>query len=218
MRKLLYMMAFVSSALLFSQSGKVGIGTTAPQTTLHVKGSLRLEHPSQGKGKILRVYDTGAMKWANAVPLPVYGSFEVQDGYTVKTITNDTYFKSFITLSPGKWIVKLSFLLTVRDLGGSTDEGYVVETYLADSNTSSTPTTDYVEGSSTMMGGTAYTPSIYNLLQGSVLIENKDNIAKTYYLWGKAIKYPTTSTSTVSLDRLASNIWSENRIYAIPIE
>lgn len=212
------MLVFAPIAMLYSQSGKVGIGTSSPQETLHVKGSLRLENPSQGEGKILRVYDSGAMKWANAVPLPVYGSFEIQDGYSVKTIDTNSYFKSSITLSPGKWIVKLSFLLTLKDLGASTSEGYVVETYLSDSSTSSTRTNDYVAGSSTIMGGTAYTPSVYNLLQGSVLIENKGTVSKTYYLWGKAVKYPTTSTTSVALDRLASNIWSENRIYAIPIE
>lgn len=217
--KLFTLYSFFCSAFAIAQTGNVGINTKTPQETLHIKSSMRLEHPSQGKAKILRVYKDGSMKWGTTVPNPITGSFVVGLGYTqAADLHNNQYYNAFITLTPGKWIVKLSLLISTLDYSDNANEGYLSETYFADTDTNgSSPTTDYMAGSSTLISGTLNTPSRYGMVMGSVLIENTAATPKTYYLHGKTVKY-AVGTPTVSFDRFTSNYWAENRIYAIPFE
>ena len=222
MKKILFStLTLVLFSYSFGQSytGKVGINTNNPQETLHIKSSLRLEHQSQGLAKILRVYQDGSMKWGTTVPNPITGKFDVGLGYTQPAdLPNNQYYNASITLTPGKWIVKLSLLISTLNYSGNANEGYLSETYFADTNTNgSSPTTDYMAGSSTLISGTLNTPSRYGMVVGSVLIENTAATPKTYYLHGKTVKY-AVGTPTVSFDRFTSNYWAENRIYAIPFE
>ena len=218
-KKLLSCCLLQLTLFLCAQTGKVGINTNSPQETLHAKTTFRFEHPSQGAGKILRVYKDGSMKWGNTVPLITTGAFTSSGGFTVSgDLPTNQFYNVNITLNPGKWIVKLSLLISTQSYSTNKDEGYLSETYFSDSSTDgAAQTTDYMLGSSTVISGTMNTPSRYGMIMGSVLIENKSNLPKTYYLQGKTVRY-TVGTPTVTLDRFTANYWGENRVYAIPFE
>ncbi|MDF1698198.1 MAG: hypothetical protein P1U56_20285 [Saprospiraceae bacterium] len=52
-----------------AQSGKVGIGTLTPDTTLHIVGALKVEDGYQGAGKVLTSDANGLAIWSNYVEL-----------------------------------------------------------------------------------------------------------------------------------------------------
>lgn len=57
MKKKIILLFFVGMFIkLFPQTGNVGVNTDSPSANLHSVGSLRLEHPTMGEGKILRVH------------------------------------------------------------------------------------------------------------------------------------------------------------------
>ena len=217
-KKLTYLVYFLYCFICMAQTGNVGISTSNPQETLHVKGSLRLEHPSQSQGKIIQVYKDGSMKWSVGVPSMKLGVFTNGNPITAANIATSRYFNAYIDLAPGKWLVRLSLLIPMNNAPSNNNSGYLVETHFADSSdNTTTPTMDYITGSSTKIIGTAYGPSDYGMVLGSVLLENKDDTTKRYYLHGTATQY-STSTGTLTLNNFTSTQWGENRMYALPIE
>lgn len=213
----------------FSQlsSGGVGIGTKTPQANLHVKGSLRLDHPSEGNGYILQVFDQGSMKWSPLIPNSVKGTIGSPTGYD-GDIPNNTYLNGMVTVSPGKWLVKVSLLIPTDYNANAvsnpaaamrySDLVIKVTTYFTDSSSSATPTTDYITGSAKKITGSLITPTMYGMVEGYALLENKTSINKTYYLWGKSDRRAvTTSPATILPLYHIAGTWGENRIYAYPI-
>lgn len=208
-------------------SGGVGIGNKNPQTTLHVTGSLRLDHPSEGNGYILQVFDQGSMKWSPLIPNSVKGKIGSPNGYSGDIPTN-TYLNGTITVSPGKWLVKVSLLIPTDNNANAVDNPAAamryndlvikVTTYFTDSNSDATPTTDYITGSAKKITGSLITPTMYGMVEGYALLENKTTANKTYYLWGKSDRRAvTTSPDTILPLFKIAGTWGENRIYAYPI-
>lgn len=213
-KKILVFSCFSCSLLSSFAHSQVGMGTTTPEETLHIKGTLRLENPSQGTGKLLQVFDNGSMKWSVSTPSPIIGYIETNDGIDT-FFTTPRYIKGRIDLPPGKWIVKMSQLISASFRGDST-AGAVAETYFTDSSTLSTPTSDYIPNSATVMSGTCKGPNIYGMLIGNVLLNNISGNTKSYYLWGTLSPVGTGSSHTVL--NFAASWWGENRIYAVPFE
>ena len=217
-KALLLLMAL--PVFLFSQTGKIGIGEENPQETLHVRGTLRLENSSVGEGKIIQVFDGGAMKWSTIIPKIATGYF---DGSGYENIPNDVFLNGQITVGPGRWLVKVSMLIPAKNIPAylnTTDVTMQVTTYFSESNSNSTKTTDYIANTAQAISGTIIAPSIYGLVEGTAMLNNNSTSSKTYYLWGKAVKKSVTS-NTSSTDYDFNNIggpWGENRIYAYPIE
>src|SRR5690606_21697659 len=157
--------------IVLAQNKGVGIGTEFPQETLHVKGSLRLEHPSQSEGYLLQVFDEGSMKWSPMIPNSNSGTLGNENGHT-SDIPSDTYLNGFITLSPGQWLVKVSLLIPtnynanaqLNDPESSliyNDLIIKVLTHFSESDTDPTRTLDYVEGSALNTTGSLVAPSMY---------------------------------------------------------
>lgn len=225
--KIKILLYLLYSSVFFSQTGNVGIGTTSPETNLHIKGTLRLEHPSQSEGYILQVFDKGSVKWSPLIPNSVLGFLGSPEGYSGDVPVN-SFMNGTINLPPGKWMVKVSMLIpsnytvnAVNDTRSAlryNDIAINVTTYFSDSNTNSAITTDYISGSAKSISGSLVTPSIYGMLEGYALLNNTGQINKTYYLWGKTTRNSITSdANAVPLYRL-SGYWGENRIYAYPID
>lgn len=214
------------SHFYLGQTGGVGIGTESPQETLHVKGTLRLDHPSKGNGYLLQVFDQGSMKWSPLIPNSVVGSIGSVNGYS-GDVPNNTYMNGYITLSPGTWLVKVSLLIPTDYNANATnnpdsslrynDIVIKVITYFSDSQTVSTKTNDYLQESASSISGSLVTPSMYGMVEGYALLHNGTTANKTYYLWGKSVRNAVTSNpNNLPLFRL-SGIWGENRIFAYPI-
>lgn len=229
MMKFFYLLPLlILPSLIFAQSGSkgVGIGTNNPQANLHVKGSLRLDHPSEGNGYILQVFNEGSMKWSPLIPNSVTGNLGNTNGYD-GDIPNNTFLNGTITISPGKWLVKVSLLIPT-DYNASAinnpasslrynDLVIKVTTYFTDSNTNANPTLDYIPGGARKITGTLVTPSMYGMVEGYALLENKTTSNKTYYLWGKSDRRAVMSNPDASPLYKISAFWGENRIYAYPI-
>jgi hypothetical protein len=57
-----------SDALVLLKNGNLGLGTSFPQSTLHVEGSLRYEDGNQSEGKVLTSDAFGNATWADPEP------------------------------------------------------------------------------------------------------------------------------------------------------
>lgn len=214
MKKIGILLSFVTGTLLFH--AQVGINTITPQETLDVSGSLRLEYPTQGKGKLLQVFGDGNMKWGTAVQDAVVGGWLANYGYD-ETFTDNRLLQGYITLPPGKWLVKVSFLLITWD-SSITNKTVMSNMYFSESQTNGTKTADYLPNSAELISGTLIGPNSQGMAVGTALIQNTTTSPKTYYLWGKVVANPNPSTQTYPLLRVASNIWGENRVYALPFD
>ncbi len=226
--KSFYVLSFLlATSFIFSQvaGGNVGVGTNLPQNNLHVKGSLRLEHPTQGEGNILQVLDQGSMKWSPYIPSSIIGTLGDANGYSGDIPTN-TFLNGSVTVSPGKWLVKVSLLIPTNYLIIATDKAssmsyndvvIKITTYFTDSNSCATPTLDYIPGGAQKITGSLITPSMYGMAEGYALIENKTAANKTYYLWGRSERRAVTSDpKALPLYRISAFL-GENRIYAYSI-
>ncbi|MDC8101794.1 hypothetical protein [Chryseobacterium rhizosphaerae] len=217
MKKLLSTKSAMISGSLFIclfVNAQVGIGLNSPQETLHVKGTLRLENPSEGIGKVLQVFNNGSMKWSVSTASPLLGTIETNNGINT-FFTTPRYLNGRIDLPPGKWIVKMSQLISAAFTGDST-AGAVAETYFTDSNMSSSPTSDYLPNSATIMSGSCKGSNLYGMLVGNILLNNQTNNLKSYYLWGTLT--PVGTGGSHSVYGFSASYWGENRIYAVPFE
>lgn len=206
-------LAFFPSIMFYSQ---VGIGTNSPKETLHVKGSLKLEHNSQGNGNVLRVYKDGSTAWKSTFKKqPVFGILTA-NGYAGTLLdTSKKYVKAYISLPPGKWIVKSNILIPVQGRFSSPNTAWV-KSYFSDSSTSSAETIDYIPNSAAYVSGSVRgLPNEYGMLVGNVLIENRSTTNKNYYYWAFIEGIPTTS---INVAGFADAVYGENKIYAIPFE
>jgi hypothetical protein len=62
-----------TEAMQISSSGHVGIGTTSPDTTLHVVGTIKMTDGTEGLGKVLASDSDGVSSWVDAndgLPVP----------------------------------------------------------------------------------------------------------------------------------------------------
>lgn len=126
----------LTSVLIFSQSGKVGINTDSPQEILHVTGNMRFEssdpaNPS-APGKALVSDNSGNASWKTVV---IPSSNVIQANYSSSGLTYNTnenpsnayryfnvrsltdnykYLGTSITLPPGAYIVYMNFNANFR--------------------------------------------------------------------------------------------------------
>lgn len=206
-----------TALLLFLTSGysQIGIGTVTPEAMLHVKGDTRLEHSSSGSDKILKVNQDGEVRWARPFMLEIIGTTLPVTGLNISEINTPRYTNLSITLPRGRYIVKGIFLLNASNTL-TTKEAIWVTCYLSDSSTSSAFTTDVIPLSANQMSGGLIGPAIYNILEGSIAIENNTSAPKTYYLWASKTNHGTSHTRYIV--NFGSSNWGENVLYAVPFD
>lgn len=219
MRKKIILLLFGTIATsLFSQTGNVGINTASPTANLHSVGSLRLEHPTMGEGKILRVHQNGNINWGQPYALRriegvTRGGVNISDELP-------HYTNAYITLPPGKWIVRTTFPIQQQtNVAGNlltTSEFLQLDTYFTDAAGSSTKSSDYVPESAEYTSGVLKGTAMLDLVDGSVILNNTTSANKTYYYYVKKTSVPSVSASKITVGYAAS-FWGENNFYAFPI-
>ncbi|MBK9196130.1 MAG: hypothetical protein IPO17_14375 [Flavobacteriales bacterium] len=70
----------LSGDTLHNNGRRVGIGTSAPDTTLHVVGGIKYQDGSQGAAKVLTSDDSGNASWQNLSAESIFGSGNVSSG------------------------------------------------------------------------------------------------------------------------------------------
>lgn len=200
---------------IINSSAQVGIGTTSPNAMLHVKGGVRLEHSSSGNEKILKVNQQGEVRWARPFLLEIISTTLPNTGLNITEVNTPRYTNLSITLPRGRYIVKGIFLLNASPTLNSKQSIWVTA-YLSDSSTNSNFSNDIIAQSANQMSGGIIGPAIYNILDGSIAIENSTTAPKTYYLWAKKNDYGNTNTSYIV--NFASSAWGENILYAVPFD
>ncbi|GAA4154345.1 hypothetical protein GCM10022217_11250 [Chryseobacterium ginsenosidimutans] len=219
-----------------TSSGSVGIGTINPTQKLEIQtggvaGSpvtgFKLADGNQFDQYVLTSDATGIGTWKRATLTTIMGTQPNNDGigdYTFKTspVTAWQSTHQYITLPPGKWRVDVVELLRYdgSTVQLATSDYMWVRFTFGDSDTATAPTADFI-GAAKYVSGNILDPTIagtnkYGLAQGSVLIDNTETTAKSYYL------LTGNSTSSVTdvnkkLLRLGGSFWAENIITAFPI-
>lgn len=218
MRKKIILLLFGTIATsLFSQTGNVGVNTAAPTANLHSVGSLRLEHPTMGEGKILRVHQNGNINWGQPYALRRIEGF-AGNGVDISDELPH-YTNAYITLPPGKWIVRTTFPIQQTNTSANlltTSEFLQLDTYFTDAVGSSTISSDYVPESAVYTSGVLKGTAMLDLVDGSVILNNTTSANKRYYYYVKKTSVPSVSASKITF-RYAANFWGENNFYAFPI-
>lgn len=205
-----------------TDEGRVGIGTSAPQHTLHSIGTLRFEgvNTGQASGMVLTSNDNlGTATWQRAASNVVTGT--LGGGYNLPFAQTSTmsYTGSFITLPPGKWMLTISLLLIPSGTIPATEWMFVRSTF-SDQNLTTigqvgTQSADVIRPTlmSFQITGPFTGGQKYNVATGTIQINNTSGTTKTYrYIVGG-----TQASSTIAGAQLSAvgGSWSENAIYAI---
>ncbi|HEX7319910.1 MAG TPA: hypothetical protein VF399_06095 [bacterium] len=80
----------VTEAMHLSSTGHVGIGTTTPDTTLHIIGNIKMADGNQGAGKVLTSDASGLGTWQNTA-MDNDWNFRVTDGNDTTLTTSSTW-------------------------------------------------------------------------------------------------------------------------------
>lgn len=223
---------------------RVGFGTAAPATSLDVRGAtagtaLRIADGSQGADKVLISDASGNASWATFAgnTKVVWGTLSATS--STYPLSANKYTGSFITLPPGKWTVNITMTLSTTNATSPnivTGAGLWERATLSDVSTGTTGAASLdIIGAAKQVAGGMTGPNDYGLLAGSLMISNTSGANKTYYFWHKAgISYSpnilsvlgvglvlgassSNSTTTVSLANFGSTAWSEDELFATPI-
>jgi hypothetical protein len=203
------------------RSGKVGIGSgiTTPSNILEVNGTggtgTGLKLPTgAGANKVLSSDANGNTSWATnvAITSAVLGSM----GIGAFNSQANTYTGATVTLPPGKWSVQINMLVLTNSFTYNSS-GWI-RTGL--SNNSSTYTSVDMIGpyfvSGLVQGGNKY-----NMLSGTLIVNNTSGISKTYYYWTSAVNVWDGSgnviTPSLSFTNFGRDSWGENSIVAYPM-
>lgn len=203
---------------VITNSGNLGIGTTAPTQKVDIIGKIKITDGSQAVGKVLSSDANGVGTWVNntAITPAVIGVFpgggaNIGNGTAVGVQSPMTYCNVYIDLPVGKWIVFGTYLLA-GTTSLTSGQSVFVRTTLSTSNIILT-NPDIISGG--LVSGSLNGPCDFGLANGQTIINNTSGATKRYYLWANVQKFGTTPT-TFTMAGVGSNFWSENQLSAIP--
>ncbi|SDQ15005.1 hypothetical protein SAMN05421664_0749 [Chryseobacterium soldanellicola] len=219
-----------NALMTLNKTGKVGIGTTNPQTNFHTIGTRRFENATPGSvtvGSVLTATDgNGTAEWKTPVAEAVVGAL-TGSGINIPFVNNSDYKYTgrYITLPPGRWAVTITQLAqTVGTL--DTDDWMFVRSTFTDQNVAvgavATRSAD-VNGGPSLMSfrvqgpGVSTNPQQFDVFQGAVFINNTSGANKTYrYIVGATVTGggPNSATTIQNF----GGTWSESSIYATAIK
>lgn len=200
--------------VVFSKDGYLGIGTTSPSASIHIKtngtadnpvSGFRLEDTSQAEDYVLTTDANGLLSWALHAPKEAVQGTRGSGSTTVSISAgqNKLYgINANVTLPPGRWLVtSILFMSTAT----GTDRTFVMNSTFSDTSLSGSKTgylanvkSSDIEGPY-IISGTSLVPSnsFYGgMLTGSVVINNRSSVNKTYYyVVGNGVLYGTGSAS-----------------------
>lgn len=195
------------------RTGKLGIGTASftPTAQVDIRASssgtgLRLVDASEGNGKILQSDANGNASWGTNVTLPsavmgVQGVGAQNSGQNANT-------GAYIDLPVGKWSVRVTMIAQTSSSGSY----WLRTTFESQSGDAAV----YLGPS--LVGGLIQGSNRYNVLSGTVLINNNTGSTKRYLYKTSAFgDYDGGTASTMVLNNFARDQWGENSIVAYPI-
>ncbi|WP_449399383.1 hypothetical protein [Chryseobacterium wanjuense] len=124
-----------NALMTLNQNGRVGIGTTNPQTNFHTIGTRRFENATAGSvsvGSVLTATDTnGTAEWRKPAVETIVGGMDTGAGIDIPFATNSTmrYTGRHITLPPGKWAVTITQLAQTSGNLDTDDAMFVRSTF-----------------------------------------------------------------------------------------
>lgn len=214
------------NGIAISESGNVGLGTSTPNTKLHINtttagAGFRLVDGTQGTGKVLSSNASGNASWVTNVAVAPTIIGETDPTAPAPTppgsdyaIANNTYLKRKITLPSGKWIIMIGQTFNnLLSLGNN--EGYMTHIYLGGTTTSVTLPAG-VTRTGAMGANVIYSASGVSISTGSFLINNTNTSDVTLYLIFGSNDYFHTSSGLSGKGQVATAA-GENYLYAIPI-
>lgn len=211
----------------YAQTGNVGIGTTSPTTTLHVKGDakyiIRQEDgvntstsfytvQSEDEFGTFKKVPTDVFRGIQIVKLPTAGSTinQVGPGWQSTLIQ--------IALPPGKWQITGAVVLRPTiDLSKNSNTVLNCQFSVADSPTGLVPSKDIITGATSGKGysyGSYYSPSTYQMMKGNIFVSNSSGATKTYYFIANINRI---NNSSAGFTNFGSASEPENQIFALPI-
>ena len=204
--------------------GKIGIGTSSPTAVLHVNSSggagtgFRLVDGSQGANKVLQSDANGNASWATnvAVTPAVIG---VLNGTAADVGQHSSTGGSYIDLPNGKWSVQVTMLALVS--GSSMTGQYWLRTFFSKGSDNTTITSDCIGPtlvSGLIQGATSGGFTRYNILSGTLIINNTSGSTQRYYYRTAGFEgFDGGNASTVTLTNFGKSLWGENSIVAYPM-
>lgn len=215
----------LSSAVLFSQTGNVGIGTENPSATLHLKTNnqyiLRIEDAVDTSTSFYTIQSSDDKGTFKKVPTDVFRKVQIlmlpNIGQTVVvTSPNWGITPISITVAPGKWQITGSLVLRPSASIGA--NGVLkCRMSVADTSSSTIPSSDIIADTTTGNGffeGSYYSPSTHEIMKGNIYINNSSGGNKTYYFIANIERINATS---INFSNFGSSTEPENQIFAIPI-
>lgn len=197
------------------RSGKVGIGSgiTTPSNIVEINGTggtgtgLKLT-TGAGVNKVLSSDANGNASWVTnvAITSAINATLSTSVGTTIGQNTNT---ETTITLPPGKWSVQITMLAFTASVGS-----YWLRTGLSTSNSSFTNT--YTVGAS-LVSGLVQGSSKYNMLTGTLIINNTSGSNLTFYYWTQAFNSYDGGITSATFDSFGKSAWGENSIVAYPM-
>lgn len=225
--KLLYL-SVVCCLISFTkaQSGNIGIGTTEPSATLHLKTDnpyiLRIEdnlNTATSNFLIQSVDNKGTFQKTATNKFRRVQVSQLGTGVSLSTLYPLWQTSTVaITLPPGRWVVTGVILLKPSSVLSGSSKALTARATFSDTNGGTTPSAD-IEGESSGVSGLAYfkgtlnAPLSYDLMLGNIIINNTTIGNKSYYMIANIEK----QGGTENFINFGSSIEKQNQIYAIPL-
>jgi hypothetical protein len=186
-------------------------------------GKVKIADGTQANGRVLTSDANGTASWTqlNSTQSVRTGSlgggvnFDYSEMGSFPTGGTSKYTTVNITLPPGRWVVFANLLIngTALPAGG----GIFVRTYLAESATVSTGTTDIVPGTGGLISGNFSYSNTFTFVSGQIFVNNTSGANKTYYLWALGARNASAPATGSAIGALGSSFWAENQLFAIPM-
>ena len=186
-------------------------------------GKITYQDGTQANGRVLTSDANGTASWTqlNSTQSVRTGSlgggvnFDYSEMGSFPNAGTSKYTTVNITLPPGRWVVFANLLIngTALPTGG----GIFIRTYLAESATVGTGTTDIVPGTGGLISGNFSFSNTFTFVSGQVFVNNTSGANKTYFLWANATRNTSAPSTGSAIGALGSSFWAENQLFAIPM-
>lgn len=208
--------------VVVSKDGRVGIGTIAPQTQLHIvtggtkttpNPQLRIEDGNAAVNKVLMSDVNGLGQWNDYIP--GYKSGTLGAGISFATLGNaSNWFKTTMSISidPGQWLVFFSVSMVVNNVAvADINHRIWIQVILGESAAVATP--DAVSGNRFSNTGFINKRAIIN---GWVAVNNKTTATKNYILYVGGVQ--NAEISGLQIQSVAEKKDGYSNIYAYRIK